>query len=79
MIDYVLESFAAYFAKRPVPVLYESRTALRRPRDAYARRDRVSPKPLVEVGGRPILWHIMKLYAHYGFATSSCASDTKAA
>ncbi len=24
------------------------------------------PKPLVEVGGRPILWHIMKLYAHYG-------------
>src|SRR3954470_1662601 len=25
------------------------------------------PKPLVEVGGRPILWHIMKTYAHYGF------------
>lgn len=25
------------------------------------------PKPLVEVGGRPILWHIMKIYAHYGF------------
>ncbi len=25
------------------------------------------PKPLVEIGGRPILWHIMKLYAHYGF------------
>ena len=24
------------------------------------------PKPLVEVGGRPILWHIMKLYAYYG-------------
>jgi glucose-1-phosphate cytidylyltransferase len=24
------------------------------------------PKPMVEVGGRPILWHIMKLYAHYG-------------
>jgi glucose-1-phosphate cytidylyltransferase len=24
------------------------------------------PKPLVEIGGRPILWHIMKLYAHYG-------------
>src|SRR2546426_12130319 len=22
---------------------------------------------MVEVGGRPILWHIMKLYAHYGF------------
>jgi len=24
------------------------------------------PKPLVEIGRRPILWHIMKLYAHYG-------------
>ena len=27
---------------------------------------RVKPKPMVEVGGRPILWHIMKLYRHYG-------------
>lgn len=25
------------------------------------------PKPMVEIGGRPILWHIMKNYAHYGF------------
>jgi glucose-1-phosphate cytidylyltransferase len=25
------------------------------------------PKPLVEIGGRPILWHIMKHYTHYGF------------
>jgi glucose-1-phosphate cytidylyltransferase len=25
------------------------------------------PKPLVDVGGRPIIWHIMKTYAHYGF------------
>lgn len=24
------------------------------------------PKPLVEIGGRPILWHIMKIYYHYG-------------
>lgn len=24
------------------------------------------PKPLVEIGGRPILWHIMKIYAHHG-------------
>lgn len=25
------------------------------------------PKPMVEIGGKPILWHIMKLYAHYGY------------
>lgn len=25
------------------------------------------PKPMVEIGGMPILWHIMKEYAHYGF------------
>ena len=25
------------------------------------------PKPLVEIGGKPILWHIMKNYSHYGF------------
>ena len=25
------------------------------------------PKPLVEIGGKPILWHIMKIYAHYGY------------
>ena len=25
------------------------------------------PKAMVEIGGRPILWHIMKVYAHYGF------------
>ncbi|MEP4680137.1 MAG: sugar phosphate nucleotidyltransferase, partial [Rhodopirellula bahusiensis] len=24
------------------------------------------PKPMVEIGGRPILWHIMKHFAHYG-------------
>ncbi|MCU0496688.1 MAG: glucose-1-phosphate cytidylyltransferase [Anaerolineae bacterium] len=27
----------------------------------------VRPKPMVEIGGRPILWHIMKHYAYYGF------------
>lgn len=27
----------------------------------------VRPKPMVEIGGRPILWHIMKLYARYGY------------
>lgn len=24
------------------------------------------PKPMIEVGGKPILWHIMKIYSHYG-------------
>jgi glucose-1-phosphate cytidylyltransferase len=27
----------------------------------------VRPKPMVEIGGRPILWHIMKIYASHGF------------
>ena len=26
----------------------------------------VGPKPMVEIGGHPILWHIMKFYSHYG-------------
>lgn len=26
----------------------------------------VRPKPMVELGGRPILWHILKIYSHYG-------------
>jgi glucose-1-phosphate cytidylyltransferase len=26
----------------------------------------IKPKPMVEIGGRPILWHIMRHYAHYG-------------
>jgi len=26
----------------------------------------VRPKPMVEIGGRPILWHIMKIFSHYG-------------
>ncbi len=26
----------------------------------------IRPKPMVEVGGKPILWHIMKIYSHYG-------------
>jgi len=27
----------------------------------------VKPKPMVEIGGKPILWHIMKIYSSYGF------------
>lgn len=26
----------------------------------------LKPKPMVEIGGKPILWHIMKIYSHYG-------------
>jgi len=27
----------------------------------------MKPKPMVEIGGKPILWHIMKIYSHYGY------------
>lgn len=32
-----------------------------------AEETEVKPKPMVEIGGYPILWHIMKTYSHYGF------------
>jgi glucose-1-phosphate cytidylyltransferase len=32
-----------------------------------AEETEVTPKPMVEIGGRPILWHIMKLYSAQGF------------
>ena len=35
------------------------------------------PKPMVEIGGRPILWHIMKSYAHYGFKEFAVALGYK--
>lgn len=28
---------------------------------------RFMPKPMIEIGEKPILWHIMKIYSHYGF------------
>jgi glucose-1-phosphate cytidylyltransferase len=31
------------------------------------RETEYKPKPLVEIGGKPILWHIMKIYSHQGF------------
>jgi glucose-1-phosphate cytidylyltransferase len=31
-----------------------------------AEETEIKPKPMVEIGERPILWHIMKIYAHYG-------------
>jgi glucose-1-phosphate cytidylyltransferase len=35
------------------------------------------PKPMVEIGGRPILWHIMKIYERYGFNDFSLALGYK--
>jgi len=32
-----------------------------------AEETEIKPKPMVEIGGYPILWHILKIYAHYGF------------
>jgi hypothetical protein len=26
------------------------------------------PKPMIEIGGKPIIWHIMKIFAHYGIS-----------
>jgi len=28
----------------------------------------IRPKPMVEIGNKPILWHIMKIYSHFGFS-----------
>ncbi|MGB5064693.1 MAG: glucose-1-phosphate cytidylyltransferase [Candidatus Competibacter sp.] len=33
-----------------------------------AEETEIKPKPMVEIGGRPILWHIMKHYSHFGFS-----------
>ena len=27
----------------------------------------LKPKPMVNIGDRPIIWHIMKIYSHFGF------------
>src|SRR5215208_617498 len=37
----------------------------------------VRPKPMVEIGGRPILWHIVKQYAHHGFREFCIATGYK--
>ncbi len=36
------------------------------------------PKPMVEIGGKPILWHIMKIYSHYGYKKFVLALGYKA-
>jgi glucose-1-phosphate cytidylyltransferase len=43
-----------------------------------AEETEVRPKPMVEIGGRPIVWHIMKHYAHYGFRDFVIALGYKA-
>ena len=42
-----------------------------------AEETEVKPKPMVEIGGKPILWHIMKYYAHYGFKDFAIALGYK--
>ncbi len=42
-----------------------------------AEETEVKPKPMVEIGGKPILWHIMMHYAHYGFTEFAIALGYK--
>ena len=42
-----------------------------------AEETEVKPKPMVEIGGRPILWHIMRHYAHYGYKDFAIALGYK--
>ena len=32
----------------------------------FSEKTQYMPKPMIEIGGKPILWHIMKIYSHYG-------------
>ncbi len=43
-----------------------------------AEETEVRPKPMVEIGGRPLLWHIMKHYAHHGHREFCLALGFKA-
>jgi glucose-1-phosphate cytidylyltransferase len=38
----------------------------------------VKPKPMVEIGGKPLIWHIMKIYSHYGHEDFAVAMGYKA-
>src|SRR5947209_8940847 len=61
--DEVLEPRIKYFVATVIPVVILCGGKGTRMR---AGRERL-PKPLVEIGGRPILWHVMSLYAAQGF------------
>lgn len=37
----------------------------------------IKPKPMVEIGGMPVLWHIMKIYANYGYSDFAVALGYK--
>ena len=37
----------------------------------------IKPKPMIEIGGKPMLWHIMKLYSFYGFNNFALACGYK--
>lgn len=37
----------------------------------------IKPKPMVEIGGRPMLWHIMKIYDHFGYTDFGIAMGYK--
>ena len=32
----------------------------------FSEKTQYMPKPMIEIGGKPILWHIMKIYSYYG-------------
>ena len=49
-------------AKKPIVAILAGGMGTR-----LAEETEIRPKPMVEIGGRPILWHIMKHYAHYGY------------
>ena len=42
-----------------------------------AEETEIKPKPMVEIGGQPILWHIMMIYSHYGFKDFAIALGYK--
>jgi len=42
-----------------------------------AEETEIRPKPMVEIGGRPILWHIMKYYEHFGLSDFAIALGYK--